>query len=68
LFGPKRDEVIRGCRKMHSEERNSVYTTSNVVNNDQFEEDEIGMACSRRGREEECRTELWCENQKARDL
>jgi hypothetical protein len=51
LFGPKRDEVIRGCRKSHSEELNNVYTSSNVVNNGQVEENEMGLACSRRGRE-----------------
>jgi hypothetical protein len=39
IFGPKRDEVTRGWRKLH---------------NDQVKEDKMGRACSTNGGEEEC--------------
>jgi hypothetical protein len=31
IFGPKRDEVMRGCRKLHSEELNDLYFSPNIV-------------------------------------
>jgi hypothetical protein len=44
IFGPKRDEVTKGWRKLFAK----------YNYNDQVEESEIGMACSTNGREEEC--------------
>jgi hypothetical protein len=41
IFGPKRDEVTRGWRRLHNE-------------NEQVEEDEMGVACSTNRGEEEC--------------
>jgi hypothetical protein len=37
IFGPKRDEVTGGWRKLHNEEK------------DQVKEDEMGRACSTHG-------------------
>jgi len=31
IFGPKRDEVTRERRKLHKEEQNYVYSSSNIV-------------------------------------
>ena len=31
IFGPKRDEVIRECRKLHNEELNDLYSSPNIV-------------------------------------
>ena len=31
IFGPKRDEVTRECRKLHNEELNDLYFSPNVV-------------------------------------
>ena len=31
IFGPKRDKVIREWRKLHSEELNDLYSSSNIV-------------------------------------
>jgi len=31
LFGPKRDEVTRKCRKLHNEELNDLYSSPNNV-------------------------------------
>jgi hypothetical protein len=31
LFGPKRDEATREWRKLHNEELNDLYSSSNIV-------------------------------------
>jgi hypothetical protein len=31
IFGPKRDEVTRGWRKLHNEELHNLYPTPNVI-------------------------------------
>jgi hypothetical protein len=31
IFGPKRDEVAREWRKLHNEELNDLYSSSNIV-------------------------------------
>jgi hypothetical protein len=31
IFGPKRDEVTRKWRKLHNEELNGLYCSSNIV-------------------------------------
>jgi hypothetical protein len=31
IFGPKRDEVTGGCRKLHTEEFRNLYSSSNVI-------------------------------------
>jgi hypothetical protein len=31
IFGPKRDEVIGGCRKVHNEELHNFYSSPNII-------------------------------------
>jgi len=31
IFGPKRDEVTRGWRKLHNKELNHLYSSTNIV-------------------------------------
>jgi len=31
IFGPKRDEVTRECRKLHDEELKDLYSSPNIV-------------------------------------
>jgi hypothetical protein len=31
IFGPKRDEVTRDWRKLHSEERHKLYSSPNII-------------------------------------
>jgi hypothetical protein len=31
LFGPKRDEVTGGWRKLHNEDLNDLYTSPNII-------------------------------------
>jgi hypothetical protein len=50
IFGPKRDEVTGGWRKLHNEELHDLY--SSPKNND-GEEDEMGGAYSANGGEDE---------------
>jgi hypothetical protein len=47
IFGPKRDEVMGGWRKLHYEELHNLYSY------DQVKEDEMDRACSTNGGEEE---------------
>jgi hypothetical protein len=31
IFGPKRDEVTRGSRKLHNEELQNLYSSPNII-------------------------------------
>jgi len=31
IFGPKREEVVRGWRRLHNEELRNLYASSNIV-------------------------------------
>jgi hypothetical protein len=31
IFGLKRDEVIKGCRKLHNEELHNLYSSPNII-------------------------------------
>ena len=41
IFGPKRGEVARECRKLHNEVLNGLYSSPNKI-----EKKEMGCACS----------------------
>jgi len=49
VFGSKRDEVTRERRKLHIEELNNLYSSSNI---DKIEKNEMDGACSTYGEEE----------------
>jgi hypothetical protein len=53
IFGPKRDEVTGGWRKLHNEELRNLYSYI-----DQVKKDEMGRACSTNGEEEECLSDI----------
>jgi hypothetical protein len=50
IFGPKRNNVIGGWRKLLNEEHHNLYFLPNK--NDQIKEDEMGGTCSTNGEEE----------------
>jgi hypothetical protein len=54
LFGPKRDEVTGGWRKLHNEELHGLYSSPSIVKSDQSKEDEMGEACGAHGGGEGC--------------
>jgi hypothetical protein len=31
IFGPKRENVLGGCRRLHNEELHNLYTSPNVI-------------------------------------
>jgi hypothetical protein len=33
IFGPKRDEVTGGCRKLHNEELHNLYSSPSMIRN-----------------------------------
>jgi hypothetical protein len=53
IFGPKSDEETGGWRKLHTEEVHSLYSSPSIIS-DQVKENEMDMACSTNGGEEEC--------------
>jgi hypothetical protein len=49
IFGPKRDEVTGGWRKLYNEEFHNLYSSPSIIKNVQDKEDEMGRACSTNG-------------------
>jgi hypothetical protein len=54
IFGPKRDEVVGGWRKLHNEELHNLYCLPSIIRMIKSKEDEMGGAYSTNGGEEEC--------------
>jgi hypothetical protein len=50
IFGPKRNEVIEGWRKLHNEEHHNLYYLSNIIRI--IKVNEMDRACSTYEREE----------------
>jgi hypothetical protein len=48
IFGPKRDEVTGGWRKLHNEQLHNLYSSPSTIRMI------MGRACSKNGGEEEC--------------
>jgi hypothetical protein len=53
LFGPRRDGVMGGWRKLHNEQLHNVYSSPSIIRIT-VEEDEVGGTCGTNGRKEEC--------------
>jgi hypothetical protein len=47
VFGPKRDEVTGGWRKLHSEDLHNLYASASIIR--MIKEDYVGRACSTNG-------------------
>jgi hypothetical protein len=52
IFGPKRDEITEGWRKLHNEELHNLYSSPNTVKMNKG--DVMGRPCNTHGGEEEC--------------
>jgi hypothetical protein len=65
IFGPKRDEVRGGWRKLHNEELHNLYSSPNIIR--MIKSKRMGCAghVAQMGRKE-MHTEFWLENQKER--
>jgi hypothetical protein len=50
IFGPKRNEVTGASRKLHNEELRDLYSSPSIIRMINFQEDEMGGACSTNGR------------------
>jgi hypothetical protein len=66
IFGPKRGEVIGGCRKLHNEELHNLYSSPSIIR--KIKSRRIGWAghvarMERRG----MHLRFWWESQKERD-
>jgi hypothetical protein len=49
IFGPKRDEVTGGCRKLHNEELHNLYSSPSIIRMIKVKEDKMDWACSTNG-------------------
>jgi hypothetical protein len=54
IFGPKRDEVIGGWRKLHNEELHNLYSPPNIIRMIKIKEDQMDGACGAHGGDEKC--------------
>jgi acyl-coenzyme A synthetase/AMP-(fatty) acid ligase len=54
IFGPKRDEVTGGWRKLHNEEINDLYSSPSIIRMVKSKGDEMGRPCSTNWGDEEC--------------
>jgi hypothetical protein len=52
IFGPKREEVAGGWRRLHNEELYNLYTSPNIIR--VIKSRRMRWACSTYGRDEEC--------------
>jgi hypothetical protein len=52
IFGPKKDGVTGGWRKLHSEELHNLYSSPSIIRIIKSE-DEVGGTCGTNGEEEE---------------
>jgi hypothetical protein len=67
IFGPKRDEVIGGGRKLHNEELHNLYPSPNIIRTTKSRK----MRCAgnvARIRRREMHIGYWWESQKGRPL
>jgi hypothetical protein len=53
IFGPKRDGVTGGWRKLHNEELHNLNSSPSILAVIKSSEDEVGGACGKNGGEEE---------------
>jgi hypothetical protein len=54
IFGPMRDEVLRGWRNLHNEELHNLNSSANMIISNQMKEGEVGRECSMHESEEKC--------------
>jgi hypothetical protein len=54
IFGPKRDEMTRGWRKLHNEELHKFYLSTSIMRMIQVKEDDVDSSCSMNEGEEKC--------------
>jgi hypothetical protein len=65
IFGPKRDEVTGGWRKMHNEELHNLYSSRNIIKMIKSRMSLEGHIARMERRE--MNVGYWWENQKERD-
>jgi hypothetical protein len=54
IFGPKREEVAGGSKKLHNEELHNLNASLKYYKGDKIKEDEMGGAGSTHGIDEKC--------------
>jgi hypothetical protein len=54
IFGPNREEVAGGWRRLHNEELHDLYTSQNIMRVIKSRRIKMGGTCSTHGRDEKC--------------
>jgi hypothetical protein len=44
IFGPKREEMAGGWRRLHNEELHDLYSSSNIITGNQIRKDDMDRA------------------------
>jgi hypothetical protein len=66
IFGPKRDEMIGGWRKLHNEELHNLYSNPSIIRVIKSRRMRLAEYVARKGKKRKTYTYLW-ESQKVRD-
>jgi hypothetical protein len=66
IFGPKRDEVIGGWRKLHNEELHNLYSSPSIIRMIKSRRMRLAGHVARMG-EKRMHIGYWWESQKERD-
>jgi hypothetical protein len=66
IFGPKREELAGGWRKLHNEELHNLYTSPNIIRVIKSRMEEMSRACSMHG-DMGMHEKLWSEDLKGRN-
>ena len=67
IFGPRRDEITGECRRLHNEELNDLYSSSNIVRMIKSRRMKWAGHVARMGEERGC-IGSWWGNRRERDL
>jgi hypothetical protein len=49
IFGPRRDEEMGEWRKLHSGELHNLYSSPDIIRQNQIKENEVGGVCGTHG-------------------
>jgi hypothetical protein len=54
IFGPKREEVAGGWRRLHNEKLHKLYASPNIIRVRKIKENEMDRTCNTHGKDEKC--------------
>jgi hypothetical protein len=58
IYGSTRDEIKGGWRKVQNEDLHNLYSSQNIIKNDEVKEKQMGKACSKHRRKDNMKYNL----------